>query len=121
MRTVTITFPMPPNLANARLHWRAKHSKHVAWKQLAIVQERGLRGRPDRFERVKVTVVFYVGNHPRWIMDWDNCTARLKWCLDLLKECGLIVDDSPKHLTLENPEQRQEAPRRVVLTLEEVA
>lgn len=116
-RTLTLTFPMPVNLANARLHWAAKNRKHNDWKTRALVGERLLRGRRRTMERVRISAVMYVG---RAVMDHDNATARLKWCFDFLKERGLIVDDSPKYLTLTGiPEQRQGTPKRVVLTLEE--
>jgi hypothetical protein len=111
---------MPVNLANARMHWAVKLRKHNEWKQRAIVSERGLRGRHRPMAKVKVSAVFYVGGGA--YCDPDNITARLKWPLDLLKERGLIVDDNPRCLTLAGiPEQRQGTPRRVVLTLEEVA
>lgn len=117
MRTLTITMPLPTNLANARLHWAAKLSAHNAWKLRAIADEPHLRGkRPRRpLERVEVAAVFYVGSV---LMDDDNATARLKWPLDLLKERGVIVDDKRPHLRLAGiPEQRQGTPRRVVLTI----
>ncbi len=119
MRRLELTFPMPVNLANARMHWAQKARRHEAWKMLAIVRERGLRGRHRPMQQLRVTAIFYVG---RGLMDHDNAVARLKWPLDLLKERGLIADDSPRHLTLTGiPEQRQGTPRRLVLTLEEVA
>lgn len=119
VRTLTVTFPMPVNLANARMHWAQKNRRHNDWKLRALVIERALRVRPKRpMARVRVTAVMHVG---RGIMDHDNAVARLKWCLDFLKERGVIVDDSPKHLTLAGiPEQRQGNPKRVVLTLEEM-
>lgn len=119
MRIVTLTFPLPVNLANSRLHWGAKLRKHQEWKTRAIVGERGLRGRHRPMQQVRVSAVFYLGRGP--LSDADNITARLKWPLDFLKERGLIVDDGPKHLTLAGiPEQRQGNPKRLVLTLEEV-
>ena len=110
---------MPVNLANTRMHWRTKFARHQAWKLRAIVEEKQLRGQHQPMERVRVTALFTVG---RVLMDEDNCVARLKWPLDLLKERGLIVDDALPHLTLAGiPEQRRGTPRQVVLTLEEVA
>ena len=118
-RTIVVTFPMPVNLANARMHWAKKLRHHHEWKTRAVVGERALRGRHRPMQRVRVSALMYVGGGR---MDDDNATARLKWCLDLLKERGLIVDDARPHLTLTGiPEQRQGTPKRVVLTLEEVA
>ena len=120
MRTVTLTFPMPVNLANARMHWAQKNRHHNDWKVRALVGEKGLRGRHRKMERVRVSAVMYVGRAA--YMDDDNATARLKWCLDYMKERGLIVDDKRPHLTLAGiPEQRQGNPKRVELTVEEVA
>lgn len=103
--TLVFTFPMPPNLANARMHWAKKVREHHAWKQRAIAGERRLRGRRPRrpFERVSVKIVMY----PRQRMDDDNATSRAKWALDLLVERGIVVDDKRPHLMLEAvPEQR---------------
>jgi len=118
-RVVELTFPMPVNLANARMHWAQKQRRHDAWKMRALVQERGLRVRPKRpIKRCRVSAIMYLG---RGVMDHDNSVARLKWCIDFLKERGVIVDDDPKHLTLTGiPEQRQGNPKRVVLTIEEI-
>lgn len=120
MKTVTVTFPLPINLANARMHWAQKKRHHDAWKMRALVEERALRVRPKHpMARVRVSAVLHVG---RVLMDHDNAVARLKWCLDFLIERGLIVDDGPKFLEWAGfPEQRQGNPKRVTLTIEEVA
>ena len=111
---------MPLNIANSRLHWRAKERERNAWMARAVVMERQVRGRHQPMAKVRVTAVFYIGGGP--FTDPDNITARLKWPLDLLKARGLIVDDNARVLTLTGiPEQRQGTPRRVVLTLQEVA
>lgn len=102
------------------MHWAQKNRRHQEWKTRAIVGERGLRGRHRPMQRARVSgCVIYIGSV---LMDDDNAVARLKWCFDLLVERGLLVDDKRPHLTLAViPEQRQGSPRRVVLTLEEVA
>jgi len=58
--------------------------------------------------------------YPRQLMDDDNAVARLKWCLDLLVERGIIVNDKRPHLTLTGiPDQRLGSkPTRIELTLE---
>lgn len=111
--------PLPLNLANSRMHWAAKDLARRQWQERAVVMERGLRGRHRPMERATVSAVLFVGGNT---MDDDNAVSRLKWCLDLLKLRGLIVDDKRPHLTLEGiPEQRNATPRRVELTLTEVA
>lgn len=81
--------------------------------------ERGLRGRHRPMQRATLSAVMYVGGNRR---DDDNAVASLKPLLDLLIERGLIVDDKRPYLTLEGiPEQRTSTPRRVELTLTEVA
>lgn len=118
MRTVTLTLPMPPNVANARMHWAAKMRARRQWEQRAIVMERGLRGRHRPMQRCRVTAILYL----RQRMDDDNSVARLKFPLDLLKARGLIVDDKRPHLELAGiPEQRQGTPQRIVLTVEELS
>lgn len=120
MAGITFTFPMPENLGNSRMHWRKKHQRHAAWEAIALVQEPLLRGRPETLPHVRVTAVFYLGTDQRaQFMDDDNAVSRLKWCLDLLKKRGVIVDDKRPHLVLAGiPEQRKEAPRRVEVTLD---
>lgn len=119
MKTITLTFPLPVNLANARMHWAQKLRRHNDWKTRALVEERALRVRPKRpMTKVRVSAVIHVG---RVLMDHDNAVARLKWCLDFMIERGLIVDDSPKYLSWAGfPEQRQGNPKRVTLTVEEL-
>lgn len=119
MRTVTLVLPLPPNVANARGHWAARRKVAGDWELLALATERKIRGRHEPMQRATCSAVFYVG---RWVMDDDNCTARLKVALDLIRRRGLIVDDKRPHLTLEGiPEQRTTTPRRIELTLREVA
>jgi hypothetical protein len=118
VRTVTLTLPLPLNLANSRMHWAAKDRARKQWQERAVVMERGLRGRHRVMQRAAVAAVLFVGGNR---MDDDNAVARLKWPLDLLKIRGLIVDDKRPHLTLLGiPEQRQGTPRRIELTLTEV-
>ncbi len=119
MRTLTLVLPLPPNVANARGSWVTKRRAVNDWKGRAIVMERGLRGRHRPMQRATLSAVMYVGGGR---MDDDNCVSRLKPAIDLLRERGLIVDDRRPYLTLVGiPEQRTTTPRRVELTLVEVA
>lgn len=116
--THLITFPMPTNMANGRMHWATKVKYHNQWKTRAIVGEKMLRGRrPSRpWQRVRVTAVLHV----RQLMDDDNAVSQLKWCLDLLQERGVILNDKRPYCTLTGiPEQRVGSkPTRVELQVE---
>jgi hypothetical protein len=93
---------MPPNMANGRLHWRVKYRRQKEWQARALVFEKQLRGVHVPLEQVRVTAVLY----PHQRMDDDNAIARLKWCLDLLVKCQVIVDDKRPHCELAGiPEQ----------------
>lgn len=119
MRVLTFTLPLPPNLANGRMHWWDRVKGQRNWQWRALVAERRLHGRPEPMARARVTAVFYV----KQVMDDDNAVARLKWALDLLKVRRFILDDRRPHLELTGiPEQHvdHKAPR-LELRLEEVA
>lgn len=126
MRTVTLVLPLPPNLSNgslSRAHWSSKRRALDAWRVLALAQEQQLRGRrPTPMQRAVASAVLYVGRNPRHVLDDDNAVSRCKYALDLAKDRGWLVDDARPYCTLAGiPEQRTEAPRRLELTLTEVA
>ena len=119
LRTITLTFPMPPNLANARMHWAAKYKRQNAWALKALALERKLHGVHEPITRARITAVWHTYNR----MDDDNAIARLKWCLDLLVRRQIIVDDKRPHCQLAGiPEQYIDRKNpRVEVTIEEVA
>jgi hypothetical protein len=85
-------FPMPPNLANARMHWRVKNRERQAY--LGLLDGLQLAGRLPAppaapFARAAIRSAMVVGG----AMDDDNAMARHKWALDWLKTRGYIVDD----------------------------
>ena len=100
----------PPNLANARLHWRkradlVRERKEHVWAH-AMVLPPAKRPTADGPRRAEATV--YLSGVP---MDQDNLTAALKCDLDALasprpgatpRQAGLkaclIIDDDPQHL-----------------------
>lgn len=94
-----IVLPLPPNMANGRMHWRTKNRKRENYFTLChVVTARDGRhpAKPDQpLTKATVTVRLYVHNP----MDSDNRMARIKWCLDFLKYDDWIVDDSDKVLT----------------------
>jgi hypothetical protein len=83
--------PLPENLANARLHWRAKDEARQAYFAACdALQARGDVPAPPpvAFPKVRVGVEMIVGG----AMDEDNSVARTKWCWDWLKTRGYIAN-----------------------------
>ena len=115
-----LVLPLPANIGNARLHWRAKlrQKKHF-YAQADERQLYGLVPSPPRraFERASVQVHFLVHNR----MDRDNLAARCKWILDWLVTRGYIADDGPDVVEWVRPTQEIERKnKRAVVTLEEL-
>ncbi len=111
-----LTLPLPPNLANARLHWRAKVRKKDAYYMRCLVAAPKRPRLPYRRARIMVTLY----THQK--MDADNLMARLKWPLDFLVKRGFIVDDSPDVLEWGVPRQAIDRKnQRVKIELDPVA
>jgi hypothetical protein len=94
---LTLTLPMPPNMANARMHWRVKqNAKTEYWARLNLLHAAGVIARAPypTPERAEIHVRMHVGGQ----MDHDNAMARLKWLLDWLVGNRYLRDDSPRHL-----------------------
>ena len=119
MTPLTLTFPMPPNLANARMHWRVKHKEKADyWQRLDNLQLQGEIPPPPqvRWHVVSISTVMYLARR----MDLDNAMARHKWVLDWLVTRGYIKDDRGAFLQWERfPEQitKGSKPYRIVVTL----
>lgn len=96
---------MPDNVANARVHWRARQRLKTRYAALLDeLQSIALIPAPPISPLSKVTVrsTMYLGN----AMDDDNAAARHKPLLDWLKTRGYIADDRRKCLRWESfPEQ----------------
>lgn len=117
-----LTVPMPPNLGNARMHWRTRHRAKVDyWNQLDNIALVGLIPAPPKRppKQAVIAATFYVHQ----LQDPDNMMARFKFLGDWLKRSGYILDDGPKHLRWAGmPEQQVDRKnQRVVLTLESAA
>jgi hypothetical protein len=119
-RSVTLTFPMPLNLANSRLHWRTKHRHKVAyWAACdALVKpDAWLLNTPIARAVARAELVCWSTS------DQDNAMSRMKWIMDWLVTRGYLAGDDPKRLTWAGlPSQRidRKVPAHIVLTLEEV-
>ena len=115
-----LVLDLPPDLANARMHWRTKHARQRIYCEACDNRQLiGLLPPPgEPLVRAKVTAHFQMHNE----MDWDNLFARLKWALDWLVTRGYLVDDSPKVIP-ECPTVTQEIDRknkRLAITLDPV-
>lgn len=113
----TITFPMPVNLANARLHWKDRAKLKAAWQQKAIVIEPFLRGKRPPMPLAYAEAEAVLRLDGTSLMDQDNAVARLKWCLDLLVSRGWLFDDGPAHLLLRPVRQVLDRTRAPVITI----
>ncbi len=112
-------FPLPPNMANMRMHHMKKHRAKLAYWQLCTVwaQNQGIRP-PLKPPETKSTLYFtlYVGN----IMDKGNAYHRIKWLEDWLVWAGYLVDDRPAYLepVLQHQEIDRKNPRVYVILAE---
>jgi len=89
--------PMPPNLANSRMHWRTKHGQRQAYERFltGLLRAQQLPAVPALpLERAVVYAALRLGAH----MDDDNAVARCKWPLDWLVKAGYLADDRRKVL-----------------------
>ena len=115
-----IVLPLPPNMANGRMHWRVKNRKRENYMQVCTAYRSNgwTEGKRPRKPLTRATIAVTLFLHQP--MDADNRMARCKWPVDWLKADGWIVDDSDKHLTwLAIPEQRVDRKNpRVEITLE---
>jgi len=120
---LTITFPMPPNLANARMHWRVKHNAKVAyWEALDYLRMAKRIPAPPKkpLGPVRVASAMVLGNS----MDHDNAIARHKWCVDWLVSRGYLINDTRKLVIWGGfPDQRisRKEPASITLTLTQEA
>ena len=98
MTALRFVIPMPENLANARMHWTAKHRARKAYfAKLDELQMYGMLPAPPRtpFPKATISAVMHLGA----AMDEGNAMHRAeKWPCDWLKTRGYIVDDNRKCL-----------------------
>lgn len=101
---IKITLPLPPNMANASwAHWGPKHKDRVSYEDVCDIAMLDVAGvfLTIKIPKARIRATLYMWNR----MDEDNLTARLKWPVDWLVKRGVLVDDSPKHLEWEMPQQ----------------
>lgn len=92
-----IMLPLPPNMANGRMHWRVKNNKRKAYFEACdILMAPYTVYFPDDppMTRTRLKATIYCGGR----MDQDNAIARLKWPVDWLVRNDLLAEDSPAFL-----------------------
>lgn len=105
MPTVSFTVSLPPSTLspNSRAHWATRHRDADEYQQAVWLAGRGCvaeaTGSP--WQRAQLELVQYAVR-PR---DHDNFLASAKPLIDVLhlsgrRSLGLLVDDSPEHLSI---------------------
>lgn len=98
-RSIVLTVPKAsPSLnATTRQHWRVYYRQKKLWEKLLWVAkaEAGIYGMP-MFEYANVRICRYGAK----LLDPDNLVGGMKPLIDSLKALGIIVDDSPAHMSL---------------------
>jgi hypothetical protein len=122
-KSLTFTFPLPPNMTNGgRLHWRTKHRKQKLWQAACDTLQltKVLPPPPKRpWAQAAVTATLTMWNP----MDHDGAVSRCKWAIDWLVTRGYLVDDSASCLTWTGMPQQvidRKHPASLTLVLEDV-
>lgn len=119
-----LILPLPPNLANGRMHWRTKlkgkNGYYGALDMLLMLHR--IPAPPEvPWSKAQVYATLVVGN----AMDEDNSVARLKWPLDWLVKRGYVKDDRRSALKWAAfPEQvvsRKRAPALLLVLINQTA
>jgi len=87
---------VPYNMSNKTLHYMVKYKWAKEWKQAvgdAVMERRRSLG---KLPLTMPTITVILG-HTQWF-DKDGSYTAAKPLLDGLKEAGVIIDDSPKHI-----------------------
>jgi len=81
----------PSNNVVMRMHHRKRSREHirVAWLVRSIVGHR----KPVKECKMKIT------RYGDRFLDWDNMSGGLKFLLDAMVKCNLVVDDNPNCIT----------------------
>lgn len=100
MEQLTFVVPLPPNLANARFHWRTKEKfRSDYFSRLDLLYAGRLLPKlaGETWAQATVRAELYVKRE----MDEDNALARCKWPVDWIVRKGFLTDDSRAHLRWE--------------------
>jgi hypothetical protein len=94
--------PYSPNYLNTK-HWAVRAKWRTVWKEevWGVWQENKKQYKIELpFQHAILEFVVYYARLPQ---DSDNLTASMKPIIDGLKDCGIIIDDNPKHLFIKPP------------------
>ena len=95
---ISLTLPLPPNMANARGHWRTRERTRKAY--LAACDDLQLIGRVPAPPATPLPRALITAHMTLWNpMDDDNAKARCKHAIDWLVTRGYLVDDRRTCLT----------------------
>jgi len=90
-----LVLPVPPNRANARLHWVRAHQERKFYEakvfKLLMWFKDELPKEPQEFTYWQAD--FFISK----LYDADNLVSLCKWPIDALVKGGIMKDDSPKH------------------------
>lgn len=125
MKELTLTAPLPPNIANNRMHWRTKlKAKKRYWgslNTLSLIGRIPISPLASRTQTgpTRIAATLYVHN----LMDDDNAMARVKWLLDWLVANDYLPGDARKNIQWAGmPEQVIDRKNpRIELTLTPIA
>lgn len=108
--------PLPLNIGNARLHWRAKHrEKQRYYDHLTMLMNARILPRPPQLwpKFARVEMVLYV-----WArLDRDNLYARVKWPCDWLAAHGYIAGDREDQIDLQVTQKVDRKHQRISVTI----
>lgn len=103
---VVITIPMlpPKELSpNFRGHWAEVYEGKALLKAMTkLMIPHPVRGVPPLLSNAELYITFIIPNR-RHFRDTDNAIASLKPAIDACVDAGIIVDDSPDHLSIQSP------------------
>lgn len=85
--------PLLPNAKGQKRHWAVEHRYRKAWHR-AVRAALGTQRPSEPWPNAHLTLTRRSDKEP----DADNLMASWKPVIDGLRVCGVIVDDSPKHV-----------------------
>lgn len=113
---IELTIPVPsPSLNRTHgSHWSHYRKVQKAWREEVWAAAINAKCGKPQYPRSSLTIERY----GKRLLDPDNFTGGLKPICDALKLAGLILDDSPKHITLTATQHVGSPPYRTIIRIE---